>query len=319
MHSGFLTLLGSALLSQATSQSLSSAISSQGSFSYLYDALVHHNLLEVLNGARNSTYFAPNNDALQYLADFGINLTTTDHDIAKAIVLYGLTDGVHSSKSIRNDSQVRLARSALFPPLFTNVTDGQALKIRTNGTGNEAGFVLETGLQILTKVVETDIAFDHGVIHGTNTNMVLPHNISETAKLGHLGEFLGLLQRSGVEAEINALADVTIFIPHDKAISRLRPALDMMSKTQLAGIVAQHVVPNHVLYDDTLGHSKRAVETLGGAELTIERNERGEIVVNSVDVVRRDVLLYGGVGHIIDRMLLPGTGKILIRSRARQA
>lgn len=310
MRRDILIAIGSGLLSHATAQSLGSAIASQDSFSYLYNALVHHDLLETLNAARNSTYFAPNNDALQYLADFGINLTTTDPAIAKAIVLYGLTDGVHSSQSIIQSSQVQLARSALFPPLFTNVTDGQALKIRTNGTGNGAGIVLETGLQILTKVVETDIPFDHGVMHGTSTNMVLPHNVSETAHLGHLDEFLHLLQGSGLEAEVNALADATVFIPHDKAISGLRPALDMMSKAQLAALIANHVVPNHVLYDSTLGGSRRTVKTLGGAEMTIERTERGQIVVNNVSVVRRDVLLYGGVGHIIDRILFAATGEI---------
>lgn len=301
--------LGSGFLGKAAAASLATTIASHTSFSLLHDALKYHNLLDRLDAANNVTYFAPNNDALKYLADFGINLTTTEPDIAKAIILYGLTDGVHSSQSIVKSQGAQLIHSALYPPLYTNVTNGQALKLRTNSTGLKENVVLETGLQILTKVVETDIEFDHGTLHGTSTNMVLPHNVSETLKLGQMTEFLGLLQKSGLEAEVNALADMTLFIPYDAAIRRVRPALDMLNKEQLTAVVSQHVVPNHVLYENRLGEARQYHETLGHTMLESRREKHGQIRINNVEVVRQDVLLYGGVGHILDSVVFPESGK----------
>ena len=174
-------------------QSLGSTLATHNSFSILYDALDYLGLLDELNSARDATYFAPDNDALKYLADFGINLTTTDPTIARALIFYGLVDGIHSSNSVSKSGNVQLIHSELYPPLFTNVTEGQALKLATNKTESKPSIVLETGLQILTQVTESDIAFDYGLIHGTSTNMVLPHNVSETLRLGQLPEFLDLM------------------------------------------------------------------------------------------------------------------------------
>lgn len=304
-----LCIIGGGLLGEAAAGSLRSLLSAHSSFSDLYAVLRTHNLLKALDAVENATYFAPNNDALKYLADFGLNLTTADPEIARALLLYGLIKGVHSLESIKGYGEIQLVHSALFPPLFTNVTDGQALKLRANTTGEKPSVLLETGLQVLTKVVETDIAFDHGLLHGTSTNMVLPHNISETASLGRLNEFLGLITTADLVLELESLSDVTLFIPHDEAIRKLRPVLDILSPVQLSAVVRQHAVPNHVLYDVMIGSTDQRVKTLSGGTLTIRRCSRGKIYVNDVPVVRQDVLLYGGVAHIVDDVMFPKAGE----------
>ncbi|KAF2172655.1 hypothetical protein M409DRAFT_49204 [Zasmidium cellare ATCC 36951] len=294
-----------ALLGEAAADSLRSVLSSRSSFSDLYNVLHFHDLLKDIDRIQNATYFAPNNDALKYLADFGINLTTADPSIARALLYYGLIDGQHSVESILQDDDIQLVQSALHPPLFTNVTDGQALKLRTKRNGEHSTVVLETGLQVLTKLVETDIRFDHGVLHGTSTNMVLPHNISETLNLGNLHEFLRLVKVTDLVPELESLADVTFLFPHDKAIQKLRPVLDILSPIQLAAFVRNHAIPNHVLYGKVIGSANKTLQTVAGGSATIRRYGKGQAYVNDIPIVREDILIYGGVAHIVDDVLFP--------------
>ena len=307
-----LLILASHLPHLIAAASLGSTIASHNSLSILHDVLHYHDLIDDLNEARNVTYFAPNNAALKYLADFGINLTTADPDIAKALIYYSLVDGAHSSKSIINNDHIQLVHSSLYPPLFTNVSDGQALKLTKNTTGSQPKVVLETGLQILTEVEESDIEFDHGFIHATGTNMVLPHNVSETCRLGQLKEFLRLVRSSGTELEINTLADMTVFIPHDAAVSRMNPLLEALNPTELAAVVRNHAVAGQVIYQDEVVDPVLEVETISGKVLQMRRGSEGQMFVNNVNIVRSDVLLYGGVAHIIDGILLPGLSKSLV-------
>ncbi|KAK3713674.1 hypothetical protein LTR37_008368 [Vermiconidia calcicola] len=303
MHLQQLFSFAGGWLGFAAAQSLSSTLASHSSFSVLYDVLLFHDMLSDVDAARDATYFAPNNDALKNLADFGINLTTTDPNIARAIIYYGLVNGIHSSDSIINAGDVQLVHSELRPPLFTNVTKGQAVKLTTRATKGRPSVVLETGLEILTKVEESDIAFANGLVHATSTNMVLPHNVSETSRLIHQTEFLRLMQESGTEIELNSLADMTLFIPHNEAISKFRPILDTLTQEQLAAAVTHHAIANEVIYGSTITGSNRTLETVGGGIVQIQRGGQGQIFVNNIEVLRSDLLLYGGVAHIIDGVL----------------
>ncbi|USW47935.1 Putative FAS1 domain-containing protein [Septoria linicola] len=242
--------------------------------------------------------------ALLGLADFGINLTTADPNIARAIFRYSELHGLHASKSVRGSvHQAQAVHSTLQPPLFNNVTKGQAAKLRGS---QEHGIVLETGLGILTPVAEADIDFDNGIIHAIDSNMVLPHNISETARLSKdMTLFAELLSKSQSISTLETLSDATFFIPQDSAILALSPVLDMLTSAQLASIVKQHAVPNQVLYQNLIGETSTRLETLAGTSLQVRRGKRGEIYVDGAEVVRTDILLYGGVAHLIDQVLLP--------------
>ncbi|KAM3419071.1 hypothetical protein BST61_g5026 [Cercospora zeina] len=304
MHFSALAM-ASCLLSGVAAKSLDQVLSQHDTFSLLRELLHQHNLVDELESAATATFFAMTNKALYSLADFGINLTTADPNIARAIFKYAQLDAVYTRESIKAlHHEAKVVHTALQPPLFNNVTRGQAAKLRSNRTGDGTEILLETGLGVLTPVVEADIPYDHGVIHAIDGNMVLPHNVSETARLGGMTGFLNLLERSDRIPKLESLSDVTIFIPQDEALAKLQPVLDMLTPEQLRSVVAQHVVPNQVLYQ-TLFDGVKTLETLDGSTLHIRRGKRGEIFVNDAEVVRTDVLLYGGVAHLISGALLP--------------
>ncbi|KAF2211550.1 hypothetical protein CERZMDRAFT_68660 [Cercospora zeae-maydis SCOH1-5] len=295
----------SCLLSGVAAKSLDQVLSQHDDFSLLRELLHQHNLVDELESAATATIFAMTNKALYSLADFGINLTTADPNIARAIFKYAQLGEIYTTESFEAlHHEAKVVHTALQPPLFNNVTRGQAAKLRSNRTGDRTEILLETGLGVLTPVVEADIPYDHGIIHAIDANMVLPHNISETARLGGMTDFLNLLERSDSIPKLESLSDVTIFIPQDEALAKLQPILDMLTPEQLKFVVAQHVVPNRVLYQ-SLFDGVETMETLDGKTLHIRRGSRGQIFVNDAEVVRTDMLLYGGVAHLINGALLP--------------
>ena len=308
MHFPALAVAG-CLLSRATAQSLDQVLAKRDSFSLLRDLLHQHGLVDELESTVNTTFFAMTNKAIHNLAGFGINLTTADPNIARAIFKYAQLDAIYTTDTVKAlHHEAEVVKTALQPPLFNNVTRGQAAKLRSNRTGGENGILVESGLGVLTPVVEADIPYDHGVIHAIDANMVLPHNISETARLGGMTEFLNLLERSDSVSRLEGLSDATIFSPQDEALARLQPVLDMLASEQLKSVVAQHAVPNRVLYQ-SLFDGVETLETLDGSTLRIRRGKRGEIYVNGAEAVRTDLLLYGGVAHLIDAALFPEKGE----------
>jgi uncharacterized surface protein with fasciclin (FAS1) repeats len=286
---------------------LSSALATHASFSMLYDVLHQHDLLSVLDVARNKTYFAPNNDALNYLAKFGFNLTQNP-DVARALVDYGLVEGIHSAESVAKYGDAQILRTSLLPPFFANVSQGQAVKLSANHSASPANIVLETGLQILTRVVLPDIKHDHGLIHGTSTNMVLPEGIVNTTRLNHFTGFLQLIEKSGTGDLLESLKDVTIFIPRNEAVSKVSPMMDLLTPCQLSAIIAYHAVPNAVLYSPSIGGGNHSFKTLGGSTIKIHHGRRDTLHVNDATVLRTDVLLMNGVAHIIEDVLHPPKG-----------
>lgn len=294
----------------AASQALSKVLATESAFSSFHDVLQHHDLLKDLDSERNITCFIPNNDAIQYLSDFGINLTTADPAIAKALLAYGLIDGIHASERLTAFGKTRRFRSHLMPPLFTSITEGQSVNIRVQQKEDGVIIALETGLQILTEVVQRDISFDHGVLHGTKTNMVLPENISDTTRQNHMTGYFELMKKSGTEAQLNNIVGTTYFVPSNKAIAKYKPLLNMLTPEQLATVVLQHVTTDQVLYEDMVNHSGLLLKSLFNSTIQIDRDSRGELRVNGHGVRAEDMLLTNGVAYLIDDMILLTSGEL---------
>ena len=271
----------SSVLSFAVAQSLNEILSSHSSFSRIYGLLHQHDLLDTLGSRPNSTFFAMTDSALEGLADFGINLTTADPMIARAIMFYALLDGVHTTRTVDADDTPRIVHSVLRPPLFTNVTRGAAAKLScVKNQESKCSLIVETGLGVRTPTLKPQFLFDNGVIHAIDSNMVLPHNISETGRLENLSAFAGLITKAGMLSAMDSLADTTIFMPEDDAINRMKPILKNLTPAELAAVISQHAVPNTVLYREQIGSHELSLRTNGGGTIRVYQGHDKHVYVS---------------------------------------
>ncbi|KAF2230542.1 Fasciclin-domain-containing protein [Viridothelium virens] len=293
---------GASFLSTAATESLKSTLSSHPSLSILHDLLKQFNLLESFDSFSNITLIAPTDDAYRALAKWGFNVSEVEPFIARALLTYHVLDGTYTADSIPSSNEKQVVHSFLQPPILTNVTQGAAVKLSRNGG---TGMVVESGLQVIGGVDEADIRFDDGIIHTLNSSMVLPHNISTTAQLGNLSEFLEAMDVADSVTLLESLKDVTVFIPHNLAFERLNPLLGLLRPSQLASILEYHAVPGKVLYHESMAESESTLQTVQGSSVHIHTDESGETYVNQARIVRQDLIIYGGVAHIIDDVLIP--------------
>lgn len=305
-----------ALLELASAISFEQALINQGSLSLLHRTLVDTNLLPVFEAADNVTFLAMTDEAIVYLADWGLNLTLIEPLIARSILSYHLLEGVQATANFPRSHAWRkhhLAHSVLRPPFFTNVSDGPVVKLSRsmqNSNHDATEFMVQSGLQGISNIVESDVHYDSGIIHAIDRNLVLPHNVSETSNLvNNLHMFWQLIRKAQAREMLEKLRDATIFLPHDDAVRRALPMLESLSPRQLSTVVANHVIPNHVLYHTLFTDSNKSYRSLNGQKIALTRGSASELLVNGVRILEEDVLIYGGVAHVIDQVLFPRMGK----------
>lgn len=297
----------------ASATSLGQKLRRHGSLSLLYEILVKLDILPYYEKAYNVTFLAMNDEAITYLADWGLNLTQIDPNIARVILDYHIVEGVHLSEDIpRQNDEYQIAHSLLRPPVFTNVSDGPAVKLklrRPHDANKNGDLIAQSGLQSISKIIDVDLRYDSGVVHVIDRNLVLPHNISETTNLvNKLHEFWRLIIKSRSRELLEELPNTTIFLPNDAAVQKVLPVLDSLAPEQLAAIIANHVVPNWVLYHTQFTSSAKEYSTLSGKTISVSRKSADNVTINGANIVEEDILVYGGVAHVIDKVLFSEQG-----------
>jgi uncharacterized membrane protein YgcG len=101
---------------------------------------------------------------------------------------------------------------------------------------------------------------------------------------------------------VDGLSDVTIFAPLNTAFEAIGNLALNLSTTQLANILQYHVVNGTVGYSSDLSEGK--ITALNGGDLDI-RMADNSIFVNQARVVNPNILIAGGVMHVIDSVLNP--------------
>lgn len=301
----FQVILALSLPAISTCATLKTLLSSHTNLSTIHGLLKQFNLLDKFNDLENITVIAPTNQAYLDLAKWGFNLSEVPAPVARALLSYHVLQGEHSSKAISAEGK-EVMHTILKPPFLTNVTSGAAVKL---GKDSKGKIVTESGLGVIGGVENEDLEFDGGVLHTLNASMVLPHNITLTAEINGLTKFLELMTRADMVMELEELQDVTVFVPSNDALRRVMGLLTLMNSKQLASLLKSHVIPNQVLYDNVLGDGGR-FNALDGKKVRVERTQSGALRVNGVKVVKEDVILYAGVAHVIQDVLVPGADQV---------
>ncbi|KAL6705695.1 hypothetical protein ACN47E_006484 [Coniothyrium glycines] len=281
---------------------LATVLSQHAKLSTLNSLLKQFDLFDAITSFKNITIIAPTDQAYLDLANWGFNVSEIPAPIARALLEYHIIDGTYISESIPdNDLEPEVVHTYLKPPTLTNVSTGAALKLSREASGRVTTI---SGLGVQGGVEEADVLFNGGVLHTLNASMVLPHNISITAMLNGLTTFLTLMDTAGVVEEFESAKDVTVFIPTNRALAKVSVLMKMLPQQQLATILRSHIVANDVVYGKQLGQATTLV-TIGGTRLSVHSDKEGHIQVGNADVVREDIILYGGVAHVVDDVLLP--------------
>ncbi|KXH37157.1 fasciclin domain-containing protein [Colletotrichum simmondsii] len=295
------------MLASAAAQSLGDRLAKHGSTSMLHGLLVDLKLINTFEKAQNSTLLAMTDDAIIYLAKWGLNLTSMDPDIARGILQYHFLEGSYISSAPALHTETQLARSSLKPSSgLTNISKGAVVKLTATYDGSHS-LRVESGDQKIIHTIDTDIPYANGVIHTINQGLVLPRSLSETSSLGELDGFWNTVTQSRMDGELERLRDVTVFLPSNKAVWRGHSKLKSLNTKALETLIKDHVVPNHVLFHTCFPQEPRMVTTLSGKKISISGDSKGRIFVNQKMVTMQNVLISGGGAHVVDELLLPET------------
>lgn len=289
-----------ALSSHVAATGLRDTIAEKADLSIFKDLVDQYNVWKPFSTMDNITVLAPNNAAYEMLALIGLNLSSMGADFTVPILKYHFLEGAYDAESFPAGNHAKLVHTSL-----TGLNQTAGAPVSLYRTGNDRS--VEGGLQLPAGVIEMNIPFDGGLLHVLNSTLVAPHNISATAFMNQLNEFLAVMDSSNMVGTMEDLYDSTIFLPNDAAWMKYKSLLALMTPAQVAKILGYHAVKGKVLYQHTISEKEQMYETLEGGSITVKTNAVGNILVNGVPVVKENLVWYGGVAHIISDVLIPGS------------
>ncbi|KAE9961380.1 hypothetical protein BLS_002262 [Venturia inaequalis] len=276
-----------------------------------------------LSSLQNITLLAPSNAALATLlnSSAGAGLASNP-GLLQAVLTYHVLSGTYAASAI--PTSPAFVPSALVDPKYANVSGGQ--RVEAFRSGDKVTFI--SGLlanSTVTQAVSSPSAprqstpnpnpktdrenpqnlnFTGGIIHVIDHVLTLPQNVSTTLVNAGLSSLYGALNATGLLDTVNGLSNVTIFAPANAAFQRIGSALGGASTDTLKAILTYHVhVGQEPLYSTSLVNGS-SLPTVNGGSLTIHTGSNG-VFVNSAKVITPDVLIAGGVVHVIDNVLNP--------------
>lgn len=212
--------------------------------------------------------------------------------------MYHVLQGTYPASAITNQSA--FIPTALTNTSYTNVTGGQRVEAMTSGQNVE--FV--SGLLQNVSVVQPNLNFSGGIVHVIDGVLTLPQNVSSTLVSAGLSSLFGALNATNLLDTVNGLGNVTIFAPNNSAFQAIGSGLGNLSTADLVQILEYHVVVSQEpLYSTSLMNGS-TVPTLEGGSLTVTLTSGGDVFVNDARVVTPNVLIAGGVVHVIDQYVL---------------
>ena len=123
---------------------------------------------------------------------------------------------------------------------------------------------------------------------------------------GEFKTFISAVQAVGLENKLQGKGPFTIFAPTDAAFSKLPDGMmeDLLkpaNKAQLAGLLANHVVPGKIMAEDI---KTMKATNVSGQDLNI-RVDGDVVTVDNCLVVQSDLVATNGVIHAIDTVIIP--------------
>ncbi|MFP3920838.1 MAG: fasciclin domain-containing protein [Dichotomicrobium sp.] len=134
--------------------------------------------------------------------------------------------------------------------------------------------------------------------------------VDTAAAAGQFETLVTAVEAAGLVETLKGDGPFTVFAPNDDAFAKLPEGTveDLVkpeNKEKLTAILTYHVVPGKVMSSDIAGKTVEA-ETVEGSELSIDATNG--VKVDDAKVVEADIEASNGVIHVIDTVVMPGTG-----------
>ena len=132
-------------------------------------------------------------------------------------------------------------------------------------------------------------------------------DIVDTAVAGKFNTLVAAVKAAGLVETLKGDGPFTVFAPTDEAFAKLpKGTLDDLlkpeNKTKLQNILKYHVVSGKVMAADVV--KLDTAKTVEGQNVTIKATG-GQVMVDSANVTKTDIVASNGVIHVIDAVILP--------------
>ncbi|KAK8169747.1 fasciclin domain-containing protein [Phyllosticta citrichinensis] len=258
-------------------------------------------LVDTLSRATDITVVAPSNEAFTNFLNENPG-ADQNKDLVKNLLTYHVISGTFDAAAITGSPGPIFPTTLLTDPEYTLVSGGQRVK----GAAEGGGVVFTSGLLKTSTVTQADVRFEGGVAHVVEAVLTFPAITSETASAAGLTQLVGALKTANLVDFFDTTPDITVFAPNDDAFNAIASTVSGLSPQDLVNILTYHVVAGTVAFSTSLSDGQQ-IPTLNGASVTVHK-EGNTVRINDATVVTADVLLKGGVAHVIDLVLQPSSG-----------
>lgn len=268
-------------------------------FSILLSALGRAGLADTLQGEGPFTLFAPTNEAFQKLfEELQISAERLlEHPQLADVLLYHVVTGELMSAEL---SEGMTARALNEQELTVSLTGGVWINS--------------------SNVTTADIQASNGIIHVIDAVLVPPTfqaspqilppmTVTDFVRTNpDFAILTSALESAGLAESLRSEGPFTLFAPTDEAFMILLEGLqitaeDLLGHPQLADVLLNHVVAGNLLSMDL--RDGMTEKNLLGQEIRVNLDDG--VKINESFVTLPDNIVFNGVIHVIDAVLLPGT------------
>lgn len=288
------TVVSAALASVAAAQSLTQVLTSNNQTSMLATVLgqVPDLVSSLGNMTGNITLLAPSNNALNALLTSPGGQTLASNQAAlTALLSYHVLKGSFPAAAFNGTPA--FAPTTLGNGTYSHVSGGQRVEgLATNGT-----VYIYSGFDNNSTVIQPNITFNNGsgLVHVIDQVLTLPPPATTLLLAANLTALYGGATALNLSTSIDALSDVTIFAPSNAAFQTVGNTSGIT-----ADVLEYHLVTGPRPYYSTNLMNGTMLPTLNGRNLTITKTNNATFV-NDARIIRSNLLVSGGVVHVIDK------------------
>jgi uncharacterized surface protein with fasciclin (FAS1) repeats len=253
------------------------------------------NLLNNVNGT-SKTLLAPTNSAFNGLA---ANATSNSTLLGDRLS-YHLLSGSFPGSAFATSPSHTIARTYLNDTSLVTLEGNKTQAIAFTIDGGATRVLNQNTVVTITNTT----SYENLLIQVVDAVIDTPGTITAAFATYKLTALPTVLDQLNFTDALEAAHGVTIFAPNDQALANAASALQGANETQIATVVANHVINGTTVYSPIL--SQGSYTSAGGQGFSFSTNSSGTFVTSgsaTARVVQADVIVKNGVIHVIDAVL----------------
>ena len=164
------------------------------------------------------------------------------------------------------------------------------------------------------RVLNSTTIGDDLTVHIVNSVIDVPGELTAALQYWNLTAARSVLEAAGLLNPLNYIHGFTFFAPTDSAFAAAQSQLTQLSsnETAIRNVLLNHVVNGTSIYTGNLiGASSENSTSASGEGIVATFNSSGGFInsgTSTARIVQPDVVLWNGVLHIVDRVLINTEG-----------